>query len=141
MSKEDVKEISQCFIIFGYFFHQASSSRRVGFVMLGRCKLCLGRRLTPPPSLSGVTPLRAHCSLINPFTARVLDGVGNLVEICFWLNLAVKGLTQWGRNHPKAITANNCHCRLLTNVNVLSIHGKMKSKRHKVFDSFRKLSR
>ncbi|CAH3024194.1 unnamed protein product [Porites evermanni] len=30
--------------------------------------------------------------------------------------------------------------RLLTNVNVLSIHGKMKSKRHKVFDSFRTLS-
>ena len=141
MSKEDVKEISQCFIIFGYFFHQASSSGCVGFVMLGRCKLCWGRRLTPPPSLPGVTPLRAHCSLINPFTARVLDGVGKLVEICFWLNLAVRGLTQWGRNHPKAITANNCHCRLLTNVNVLSIHGKMKSKRHKVFDSFRTLSR
>ena len=140
MSKEDVKEISQYFIIFGYFF-QASSSGRVGFVMVGRCKLGWGGRFTPPPSLSGVTPLRGHCSLINSFTARVLDGVGNLVEICFWLNLAVKGLTQWGRNHPKAITANNCHCRLLTNVNVLSIHGKMKSKRHKVFDSFRTLSR
>lgn len=30
--------------------------------------------------------------------------------------------------------------RFLTNVRVLSIHGKMKSKRHKVFDSFRQLS-
>ncbi|XP_068679479.1 ATP-dependent RNA helicase DDX55-like [Montipora foliosa] len=30
--------------------------------------------------------------------------------------------------------------RLLSNVTVLSIHGKMRSKRHKVFDSFRKLT-
>lgn len=30
--------------------------------------------------------------------------------------------------------------RLLSNVKVLSIHGKMKSKRHKVFDTFRKLT-
>ncbi|XP_068748191.1 ATP-dependent RNA helicase DDX55-like [Montipora capricornis] len=30
--------------------------------------------------------------------------------------------------------------RLLTNVTVLSIHGKMRSKRHKVFDSFRRLT-
>lgn len=33
------------------------------------------------------------------------------------------------------------HFRLLTNMTVLSIHGKMRSKRRKVFDSFRKLTR
>ena len=99
MSKEDVKEISQCFIIFGYFF-QASSSGYVGFVMVERCKLGWGRRLTPPPSLSGVTPPRDHCSLLNPFTATVLDGVGNLVEICFLAKFGSERVNTVGSKPP-----------------------------------------